>query len=412
MDRPTTVRELALGIGYEGTDGQGAVCLSKLIVQLGPAPRPFYVIGHNPNTIEDVVAALDAGANAIEPDVNIFADSPSEVCISHNRGEGDAPPLRQYLSDLRDVALAHPELALVVFDCKEPVATSEHGWALLSAIRELLTPDTDLNVIISVGSRQLASIFDDVKGDLRPREGVMIDADNSPAAVSEWTFANVANQCYGNGITEAVRNSVFSPHVRPSVELACGLKAGKGQIKFIYTWCVGFDDPESMREYIRIGVDGIIAGYRPEKFDAVSVGVLRTVISEVEFRKVIRLATREDNPFAPSNAAYALYVQTGNDGTDANVTFTLTGEFGRSTKTVNTRLVGRMEQGERNVVTVPSADLGGLRSITVQRDNEGNAPDWYVEQIEIISHRYGAIGLADFNTSLSSTNPIARPVHA
>jgi len=370
------------------------------------------VIGHNPNTIEDVVAALDAGANAIEPDVNVFADSPSELCISHSRGDGDAPPLRQYLSDLREVALAHPELALVVFDCKEPVATSEHGWALLSAIRELLTPDTDLNVIISVGSRQLASIFDDIKGDLRPREGAMIDADNSPGADSEWVFAGVANQCYGNGITDAVRASVLSPHIRPSIELACGLKAGKGYIKFIYTWCVGFDDPESMREYIRIGVDGIIAGYRPEKFDAVSVGVLRAVISEVEFGKVIRLASREDDPFTPFNAAYALTVHTGDDGTDANVTFTLDGEFGRSTKTVNTSLVGRMEQNAWNYVTMPSADLGELQSITVQRDDEGNAPDWYVGQIEITSSRYGVVRQSDFNRNLDSTNPIARPVHA
>ena len=33
----------------------------------GNVPRPFYIVGHNPNTIPDVIAALDAGANAIEP---------------------------------------------------------------------------------------------------------------------------------------------------------------------------------------------------------------------------------------------------------------------------------------------------------------------------------------------------------
>src|SRR6266404_1476770 len=36
----------------------------------GSQPRPFYVIGHNPNTIEDVMDALEGGANALEPDVS------------------------------------------------------------------------------------------------------------------------------------------------------------------------------------------------------------------------------------------------------------------------------------------------------------------------------------------------------
>ena len=33
---------------------------------------PLYAIAHNPNTIRKVEEALDAGANAIEPDVNIY----------------------------------------------------------------------------------------------------------------------------------------------------------------------------------------------------------------------------------------------------------------------------------------------------------------------------------------------------
>ena len=44
-------------------------------------PRPFYVVGHNPNTIHDVLAALDAGANAVEPDINVYHDRPNELCV-------------------------------------------------------------------------------------------------------------------------------------------------------------------------------------------------------------------------------------------------------------------------------------------------------------------------------------------
>src|SRR5262249_40946564 len=40
----------------------GAIALTK-------ARRPFYHIGHNPNSLEEVDAALAGGANAIEPDL-------------------------------------------------------------------------------------------------------------------------------------------------------------------------------------------------------------------------------------------------------------------------------------------------------------------------------------------------------
>lgn len=46
----------------------------------GTNPRPFYVIGHNPNTLSDAEAALqcakpgDPCANALEPDVMVLPD--------------------------------------------------------------------------------------------------------------------------------------------------------------------------------------------------------------------------------------------------------------------------------------------------------------------------------------------------
>jgi len=37
----------------------------------GSDPRPFYIVGHNPNTVHDAEVALQAGANALEPDVTV-----------------------------------------------------------------------------------------------------------------------------------------------------------------------------------------------------------------------------------------------------------------------------------------------------------------------------------------------------
>ena len=48
-------------------------------------PRPFYVVGHNPNKISDIIAALDAGANAVEPDVNVYEDHPESDLYQRDR---------------------------------------------------------------------------------------------------------------------------------------------------------------------------------------------------------------------------------------------------------------------------------------------------------------------------------------
>ncbi|MBJ7601837.1 MAG: hypothetical protein JF888_01355 [Candidatus Dormibacteraeota bacterium] len=433
IDRPTTVRKLALGVGMKGSDGLGAICLSNLVPRLGPAPHPFYVVGHNPNTIDDVHSALDAGANAIEPDVNVYEDSPRELCISETGkldtdkgGDASAPSLGDFLDALHIIAQSRPELALVVFDCKPKVATAEHGVTLLNEVRRRLTFDTDVNVIISVSDRTEKAIFDRISGMspcppgmllLGPREGLMCDGDNDPGAVSElFTEKSVGNQCYGNGVAWYFHDPDFSPHLRPSIERACGLKAANGRIKFIYTWSLG--DATAMREAMRIGVDGVIPGIQPAAFDKGAVSELRMVMAEPEFRPLYRLADRGDNPFAPANTAYALMVQTGNisgAGTDANVRFTLSGTFGSSSKSVDTSLrgsvfggtPGRMERGSLDYVTLPSQDLGSLTAITVQRDDQGWGPDWYLDNVMVLS-LYCDPRVARFGRWIDSTSPFTQ----
>jgi glycerophosphoryl diester phosphodiesterase len=367
--------------------------------QSGNVPRPFYIVGHNPNTIPDVIAALDAGANAIEPDVNVYADNEGELCISHSEGEPGAPSLAQFLSSLHDVAIRRPALALVVFDCKEKVATAQHGTTLRNAIRALLTSGTGLNVIISVSSFSETAIFDKIKNGLEPREGLMIDEENDPIAVSNFFTTNrVENQCFGNGIS--FLNEILGPNVRPSMERVCEFRAESNRTRFIYVWTVQDDD--LLREYIHIGVDGIITD---------DVAKLHRISNESQFRSVIRLAARNDDPFRPANLAYGLTIHTGDTwmaGTDANVTFTLTGAAGSASVTVDTSRPRRMERNDWNFVTLHSLDLGALQSITVQRDNEGNGPDWFLDRILVASFRFGVSKRADFNRWIDSTSPFTQ----
>jgi hypothetical protein len=371
-------------------------------------PRPFYVVGHNPNSIDMVLGALDAGANAIEPDVNVYEGRPGWLCISETGivdtdkgGDADAPSLEKFLDDLHRIIRDWPQLALVVFDCKPKVATAEHGATLLREIRNRLTYDNDLNVIISVSSRAESAIFDTIKSMLGPREGCMIDQDDDPVAVSSlFIEAGIQNRCYGNG--NKFQNPLTSPNLRPSIEHACGLRAGSNSFQFIYEWTN--NEEERMREFIRTGVDGIISD---------DLGKLLAVTREDEFQPLIRYATRADNPFQPSNANYELVVHTGDvlmGGTDAHITFTITGKLGSVRKTIDASLDGRMERNDWNYVTIQSPYLGELLTITVQRDDDGNAPDWYLDRIQVASYKYAVSKLAVFNRWIDSTSPFTQPL--
>jgi glycerophosphoryl diester phosphodiesterase len=371
-------------------------------------PRPFYVIAHNPNSIPQVLAALDAGANAIEPDINVYHDRPSELCVAEasildpdEGGPASAPSLTQYLTELHAIAIQRPELSLVVLDCKPRTVTAELGEALLQKVRTLLTYDTRINVIFSVASLKETAIVETIKSQLGPREAVMIDQENDPIAVSGFfSGAGIENQAYGNGISAT---PVLGPNVRPSLEKACWFRATTNRLRFIYAWTV--NDHHLMREYIRIGVDGIITDHP---------GDLRAIVKEAEFAPLVRYATRADNAFLPANQTYGLAVHTGDQpgaGTDAKVTFTLTGAGGSASIAVDTSLPGRMEAGAWNYITLPSADLGALHSITVQRDSQGDGPNWFLDKITVETFR-GVMVQAVFDSLIGGNQPFTQPLAA
>ena len=178
-----------------------------------------------------------------------------------------------------------------------------------------------------------------------------------------------------------------------------------GKPRFVYVWTVNEElAGDEQREYLRIGVDGIITD---------NVTTLRSITQQVEFSSLARLATRFDNPMRPANFNYGLLIHTNdrdNAGTDAHLTFTITGSLGSASKTINSKLIKRMEHDCWNYVTIPSPDLGALVSMTVRRDDSGNAPDWFLDGITISSARYGVTGKAYFNRWIDSTEPFSAPI--
>lgn len=362
-------------------------------------PRPFYVIRHNPNTIDLVEEALSAGTNGIEPDINVYSDRPDELCISHLGGDSDAPPLETYLTQLRKIVLRDQRLCLVVFDCKSAASTPAFGLQLLQAIRNCLTRETSLNIIISVSEMEHAIIFDQIGNKLGPREGLMIDEHKDPVEIAAYfQERSISNQCYGNGIS-IPPIALTGPNVTPSMERACALRAATGVPKFICPWTI--NQKKLGEEMIRTGVDGMICD---------DTDTLLEIMHRPEYKHFVRLAVRNDNPFNPSNAAYSLTVYTADRpmaGTDAAVTFTLDGTNGSAQTTVDTSYRARMERNHVNYVVLQSPDLGNLISISVQTDDKGNAPDWWLDKIEVQSAHYGQHKTALFNCEVISASPVS-----
>jgi hypothetical protein len=103
-----------------------------------------------------------------------------------------------------------------------------------------------------------------------------------------------------------------------------------------------------MRNYIRMGVDGIMVN---------DVETLRATVAEQEFHARLRLATQSDRPFSsPPAPAYILDVKTGDvggGGTDALLRFFVIGPNGAEVVyRVDSIPPGLFEAGDKNRVTI------------------------------------------------------------
>jgi hypothetical protein len=374
----------------------------------GAAPRPFYVVAHNSNTLEEVELALEHGANALEPDLMVlpsgsrlikapFTPNPTGIVVYHDHlwATSHVPlTLDQYLDGIHKLAIVYPNLALIIFDIKSPAALPENGPKILDSIQNHLNFDgVNVNVILSVGERSDGDLFDNILDKLGAREGVMIDEEDDANVINQFFFDRgyFGNIGYGDGSVGP------GFHLPRAIDLAAFNRASKGFPKAV-TYVYVLNSAKSEHSFINRGVDGII----PDNFfldpinydfDPSFIDDLLVVVSQ---HPEIRLATRDDNPFQPANEAYGLEIVTSDvygAGTDSDLTFTLNGSRGQATITVNTGEIhtgyysGRMERGNTDHVTIPSADLGALSSITIQ--NEGGFSDgWHMASIRVSSARF------------------------
>jgi len=235
----------------------------------GTDPRPFYVIGHNPNTLEMAELALLSGANALEPDVIVLPDNsyagfppvllpdPPGMVMYHDYSALTARvplTLEEYLAGVHVLAQQYPQLALIQLDVKPQAAKQANGQKILDAIHKYLNyDDVMLNVIINVGSRVPdAVLFTDIYSQLGEREGVSVDGEDNPTlVVAALGAAASGNIGYGDGTLGP------GPNLPKAIDWASFLRASWGfprTIADVYTIAnVGMMD-----FFIEAGADGII----------------------------------------------------------------------------------------------------------------------------------------------------------
>jgi hypothetical protein len=275
------------------------------------------------------------------------------------------------LDGVHNLAIQYPNLALIVFDIKSPAATAQHGTDIVNAVRSRLnTGGVKVNVIFSVATRSDGAVFNNIiPNGLDSREGVQVDAEDDPGAIVN--FFTQAPYNYSGNIGYGDGTAFQGPDLPRSIDRAAFLRASFGFPKAVtYVYTIGLIT--SMHSFIYSGVDGII----PDSFGVQASGDtshITDLLSVVNEHPEIRLATRDDNPFQPALQSYGLEVSTSDDtfsGTDANITFTLTGCRGTATGTVDAGEVlqfiydsGRMRDGQFDWLTIPSKNLGRLSKV-------------------------------------------------
>jgi hypothetical protein len=242
-------------------------------------PRPFYLIAHNPNTVDDAVDCLAAGANALEPDVfykdNNFYVNEVVPLWSKLFPPKKGPRLVDYLTGLQDKIVASKTserplyLARIFFDTKN--MEQYHVNLLYDLIRASFTlPGVAFS--ITTGNKKSFSSFN----------GFLLKAASDTLGIDSGCSAKEADQffqkmkmsyTYANGNSVPLLSTISTDYFT-EIMTAIQLRDNGNKIKptLVYAWTVNSKD--SMRAYLSLGVDGFIT----DKIDK----ALR-VLSEPEF---------------------------------------------------------------------------------------------------------------------------------
>ena len=279
-----------LGCATPGTrdvaDTEACRALSKPAPRAS-SPRPFYIVGHNPNTPDRALAFLQAGANALEPDLRLEG---SEIRVRDvvfggrvrwPLGGDAGPTLTDYLSGLREklAQTKTPAPALIAWDLKPPF---EIAW-ISSALRTIRAefgryyPDTAM--LYTAGSKDGIPALKELAALLVAGEAIGVDDHVAPDRLDE-EFRN---------LRPPVPYTFSDGTDLTAIAAAVGMRDRGGSYRLVYAWTV--NRPETMHELLVAGVDAMIVDDVPG---------LCLALTRPQHRASYRLAVPQDHPFGPA----------------------------------------------------------------------------------------------------------------
>ncbi|XP_077525265.1 dermonecrotic toxin LarSicTox-alphaIII1-like isoform X2 [Amblyomma americanum] len=293
--------------------------ISSKSASKGRHRRPFYIIGHMVNSLEEVDDFLEKGSNALEADIE-FADDGTVLGTFHGtpcdcfRGCFKRETILDFLEHVRDVTSSpdskfRGKVSLLLLDLKTAKlpqsAKAKAGVTLAKNLWKYLwegvPPKYRVNVVLSIG---YVKDKDVIRGALayfkhKEKEHILdnIGFDvgmNDPLKRIGLMYKQLGirrHRWQGDGLSNCVRFLV------PIDRLVAAVKARdnkKGFMDKVYHWTV--DLPLFIKKSINHGVDGIITN-RPDN-------VLR-VVTSAPYRKKLKVADITDSPWT----RFSLYPQ-------------------------------------------------------------------------------------------------------
>ena len=257
-------------------------------------PRNFYIIGHNPNKIEEAEEYLKNGANALEPDICYHEDEEDKFIVHENISqipdfierifEGEVLSLKKYLTFLTSLLKKNPEykVSLIAFDLKPDYNYDIND--LYKVIRENFSDHfPDIAILTTVNTPD-AMPFLAKLSEQRINEAVGVDEHSEPEEVHNF-FKN-KNLKY----TFAAGSTVVSPakdkfinRVKRAIKIR-----DKDGFKFVHTWSV--NDTIDIMNYLDL----------PGEIDAILTDephIVKSIIESDKYTDRFKLTEPGYNPF-------------------------------------------------------------------------------------------------------------------
>jgi hypothetical protein len=352
--------------------------------------RAFYIIAHNPNTLEEAKEYLDLGVNALEPDI-IHANGRFYVCHNQHLSYDNIPTVEEYCAGLKQLISDNGyNVALLIWDIKDNDFDINE---LIKIVREQFSGDPFNGIAMLFTHSDAHEFVSGYNGNYANVGIGLDDTDMPPSELQEFFVKNGhKNFTYADGITTFLtkpgvfRNITEAQDCRDKNEPHC--------FKLIYTWVLNLEG--SMRKYLDSYIDGIF-------IDPPEVKKLKQLVTSAPYNGVYEIAKHGYNPFSSAPMPrYKLGIKTKDvqmAGTDVKVLFTLTGASGATLKSLpyDSSLTGALERDSMTYVHLEGMDLGEIKSLTVELLTPGMNSSWLPEYIEVESRLLNRKLLFPFN---------------